>query len=328
MENNNNAPAAQAVTTDNGSASQDSFLTDGDNSKDVPVAPINGANDGDDNLSPISDSELEDDMTNDTTDARPVTPSTVPEADPVSQSNDAEKDAATLPSEDGDTEDVEMKEADQEQDKSADAVEEEKGDKSADADQENNNSPPADPPPSTADGDTQDEPMDVDETDKAKRAGEDTTTVPVEDAPVDDTSQTNLEEDSTTNVSGSDLQVATNTEEAHFQAVTENNESMTLEDENQPQTDMLNDDSMTVDTQQPAEEEGEEQQPPDAQEKAPEEDTSEQTVPEIEIGTFRDVTVATEEILSQGDYDKIVEEMKKNISKRFCFYFKHVKANF
>lgn len=332
MESNNNAPAPApsqaapaAAVTDNGSASQDSFLTE-DNSKETPAMNSNGnavaTGEGDDNLSPISDSELDDDGTNDTTDARPVSP-VVPEAEAISQSNDeggaaAEKEAVvndnegTTQDEEGDTNtgDVEMKDAGDEE-----STQDETRAADKDADQENNNSEGAtgdEPVPPVA---AAEEPMEVDETDKGmKGAGPEG----------DETSQTNPEEDSTTNISGADL--ATNTEEAHFQSVAENDtaahDASIGESSNQPETDMLNDSAAGDANQQGGETEGDAaatkqqvQTEPEQPEPTPEVDTSEKNVQEIEIGTFRDVTVTTDEILTRAAYDKILEETHKNISE-------------
>lgn len=334
MENNNNNNSVPA-TTDNGSASQDSFITDDTNSKDVPVMTTNAgaaATDGDGNLSPISDSELEDeDATNDTTDARPVSP--VPEAEPISQSNDGgEKEEPVVNDNEGTTQDKETEEEDnlpsttnddtntgdvEMRDVAAEDEEVTPAEPEKDVDQENNNNTESvatatgdDAPgdssvPETAEAEQGDqppeEPMDVDETDKSKKV---TTSTETEGDAAGQVGDETLEENPEQDTSTTGDQV-TNAEEAHFHEVTENhNESGNVSTtENQPDTDMLNDVTMN------AEEETAQQGQTNGEENA------EQHVQEIEIGTFRDVTVTTEEILSRAAYDKILEDTQKNISE-------------
>lgn len=306
MEDNNNAPVRP---NENGSGSQDSFITD-DNSKDGAGPSAAGPTDGDDNLSPISDSELEDDATNDTTDARPVTPT--PSAEPVSLSNDDaesvknDNEGGVAEQKPSDTEeiseDVEMKDVDEKTSDGASATaptpSEEERAEAEDVDRENNNSPAAatESPQQTPVAEEPVESMDVDETDKAKVQSDTdpaTATPAGEKAPVDEASQLDPENEST-NVSSSDNQTAT--EEGHFQCVTGTESANVSTSGNQPDTDMLND-AMATDTQ------------------AGEEENAEQNVQEIEIGVFRDVTVTTDLILTRQVYDKILEDTHKNISE-------------
>lgn len=298
MENNNNAP----VPNENGSGSQDSFITD-ENSKDVVSQSAPGPTEGDDNLSPISDSELEDDATNDTTDARPVTPSPAA-GEPVSLSNDDAESAkndneAAVAEKPSDTEDisqdVEMRDVDGDGEKTSDtAVTPSEADAEA-VDRANNNSPSMQQPPVVEEPV---ESMDVDETDKAKVQSEVATTTTAateETSPVDETSQPDPENEST-NVSTADNQPAT--EEGHFQSVTGTESANVSISGNQPDTDMLNEANEATDTQE-----------------AGEDENAEQNVQEIEIGVFRDVTVTTELILTRTVYDKILEDTQKNISE-------------
>lgn len=302
MENNNNgAPVAEL--TENGSA--DSFITD-DNSKDAVAADQNAEAGGDDgNLSPISDSELEDDVTNDTTDARPVSPPAI-DAEPISQSNDgvvndndSKGDSLASEEKEGNTksvpgdeeaaaEDVEMKDVEESQEAEPTIPEKSVAE---DVDRENNNQSP--PPPETdetskATAAEEEEPMDVDETDKGEKSKK--------------TSEEHVEQDggvdieNSTNVSTSDVQ------EGHFQAMTGSESANVSTSGNQPDADMLTDMMNTTETQP-----GEEENP-------------EQNVQEIEIGTFRDVTVTTAVTLNREDFDKIIEQTQKNISKCLCYF--------
>lgn len=309
MENNNNsappsAPVPATTTTDNGSVSQDSFLTE-ESSKDVPPATVNN---GDENLSPISDSELDEDegATNDTTDARPVSP--VREDEAISQSNDGEKEqvgndnegtnasSPTAVDDDTNTGDVEMRDAE------SSVAAEETGEERKDADEENNNSGPAVQSSSGQSPEEQEEPMDVDETDKARRAA------------TNETSQTHLDDDSVTNQSASDIGV-TNTQDPHFHSMDDSVANDSIEQSNdQPEneTDMFNETTEAPEQQDPPAEEVTQEEPPPP---PTEEEDPDVNVQEIEIGTFKDVTVVTDEILNRTAFDKILEDTQKNISE-------------
>lgn len=326
-ENNSTGPSFQ----DNGSASRDSYLTE-DNSKDAAVN--NGVQDGDDNLSPISDSELEDDLTNDTTDARPVSP--VPETEPLTQSNDGDKEdvvndneaaqeekSSPVAEEDTNTGDVEMQDLTE---KTEPVISTEE----PSAEQENNNTesqseppPPASPqPPEESAEITQEapeEPMDVDETDKAKKANE---------VSLADTQEANsfpenkVGDDSKTNEDG---QMTAPPEEVNVQPdemVSENN-SMAYQSE-----DHLRDENTS---DKPAETAIASTEPDNTHEmdtqtnenssctmdnpSVVDDANDEKNVQEVDIGTFRDVQVNTDVILSREMYNKIIEETQKNISK-------------
>lgn len=307
MENNNTsgepapppAPIPTATTTDNGSVSQDSFLTE-ESSKDVPSA---NANNGDENLSPISDSELDEDegATNDTTDARPVSPvREEEEGEAISQSNDNEKEQVVNDNEgtnvsspaddDTNTGDVEMLDAE------SSVAPEETQDEPKDADQENNNPGPAEESATGQSLQDQEEPMDVDETDKARKKAN------------NETSQTHLEDDSVTNQSASDIGVS-NTQDPHFHSMDDSIDQNNDQPENE--TDMLPTAEAQNQQDPPAEETArEEPLPPQT-----EEEDADINVQEIEIGTFKDVVVVTEEILTRTAFDKILEDTQKNISE-------------
>lgn len=322
MEHNNNQPATPdpEVPHNNGSASRDSFLSE-DNSKEAPVTNNNGGPDHDDNLSPISDSELEDDRTNDTTDARPVTPiqevDETAEKEPEKNDNEATRDSEPN-AEDTNTGDVEMRDVSEES-----TTTEAKQDAESNVDQENNNvetetpASPAEPESSNAGPEpTEEEPMDVDETDKGKRTA-------------DETSQLNSEENSNsnTNISGTE-DTGTTPEENQIEMANVNNSSAAEDSivDNQA-TDALNDGTteatevtdVTEATEVVEEGEANENEKEGSKEKEdpppPEEDTSEQNVQEIQIGVFKDVKLAAEQVISTAEYDKILEETRKNISK-------------
>ena len=308
MENNNNQPAP---VTDNGTTvSQDSIITE-DSSKEAPSAP----NNGDDNLSPISDSELEEEATtNDTTDARPLSP--VPEAEPITQSNDAVEKEPEVPNdnavtvevdppslgEDTNTGDVEMRDAEEEEapKESSGVAENEEG-------QENpSNVPPANAEDSST---TPDEPMDIDETDK----GND-----VNVAEKDDT----VEEDKTT-VQTEDTNP---NEAAHFESVHEHDESSMANDTSTTaalgEVDIFNDSSANPEPTSEAVTDGAEQEPSELPQEsddvvpteAPQEH-DEKDVQDIEFGSFKDVSVATDEVLTRAAFDTILKETQKNISE-------------
>lgn len=257
-----------------------------------------GINDVDDNLSPISDSELEDDLTQDTTDAQPVSVSNDTAAEEEKVVNDNEKEEPAKPVDSPPSndfpEDVEMKDVEGEP-ANVDKAAEEQRQPEEEEDRENNNSTPAaaveesSVEPVQATG--EDEPMDVDETDKSKSK-------PSEDNPpvAEEASQDNDINDDTA-ISASDNPPL---EESHFQAVTEGGEgdesANVSTSGNQPDKDMLTEEGTNTESQ--AGEDGGGQA---------------ENVLEIEIGSFRDINVATEDILTREVYDKLLADHQGNI---------------